>query len=74
MYIKVRAFPSAPKESVDKMSDDTFTISVKEPAEDNRANRRIIELVAKQFGISTSSVRIISGHHSPGKILSVSVD
>lgn len=71
MYIKVRVAASARKESLKKTSEDFFSVSVKEPAEQNRANARVLELVAAYFGVSPKQIRIISGHHSPGKILSI---
>lgn len=72
MYIKARIRAGAKKESFVATSSDRFEISVKEPAEENRANKRVIELVARHFQIPTAKVRIKSGHHSPSKILIVS--
>jgi len=69
VHVKVRA--GAKKESFLKLSETQFKISVKEKAEQNRANRRVIELVAAEFRISPEKVRILSGHHSPSKILVV---
>lgn len=71
MYIRVRVAAGAKKESFEQVSEDSFLVSVKEPAEQNLANRRVLELVAEHFGASPRQIRIISGHHSPGKILSV---
>lgn len=70
MYIKVRVFAGSNKEEFKKISDTHFEARVKEKAERNMANKRIIELIRRHFKIATD-VRIISGHHSPSKILSV---
>ena len=69
MFIHVRVKPSAKKESILKKSDTHFVISVKEPAERNMANKRIIEIIKRLFCIK--SVRIINGHNSPSKLLSI---
>lgn len=74
MYIKVRVTPDAKRETFEQNSSDHFTVSVKEPAEQNRANKRVIALIAEHFHLQPGKVRIISGHHSGGKILSVDVD
>jgi uncharacterized protein YggU (UPF0235/DUF167 family) len=74
MYIKVRVTPDAGKETFSKDSLDHFTISVKEPAERNYANRRVIELIAAHFNVPLGKVRMVSGHHSHGKILRVDVE
>ncbi len=74
MYIKVRVTPAAKRETLEQDSGDHFTVSVKEPAEQNRANKRVIALMAEHFHLPTRKVRIISGHHSGGKILSVDIE
>lgn len=71
MYIKVRAKTKQKKESVKQTSPDHLEISVKEPAERNLANERIIEMVRDHFKVYNGVVRIVSGHHSPSKILDV---
>lgn len=71
MYIKVKVIAGAKKENVEKVKVNEYKISVREPAERNLANSRIIFLVAKEISIPQSRIRIISGHHSPSKILSV---
>ena len=45
MYIKVKVVTNAKRENILKKSEDHFEIHVKEPAERNLANKRIIELV-----------------------------
>lgn len=71
MYVKVRVIAGAKKETIKQTSPDHFEISVKEEAKQNMANTRVRELIAAHFGAPLPAVRIISGHHSPGKILRV---
>jgi len=71
MYIRIKAKAGSKKESFEKMPKDSFLVAVKEPAEGNRANKRILELVGTHLGISAKQIRIISGHHSTTKILSI---
>lgn len=71
MYIRVRVKADAKREDLVVKSEDSFLVSVKEPAEQNRANERVLELVALHYGINPKQIRIISGHHAPGKILSI---
>jgi uncharacterized protein YggU (UPF0235/DUF167 family) len=70
MYVKVRASPGAKKELVKKLPNGTYEISVKEPAERNLANSKIIELLSYELKIPKNKMRIISGHHSRSKIIS----
>jgi uncharacterized protein (TIGR00251 family) len=69
MYIKVRVTAGAKEEVFEKKSKDHFDIKVKEKAQKNMANKRIIEIISKHF--STNNVKIINGHHSPSKLLSI---
>jgi len=70
MYIKVRVFASSKREEFKKISSTHFEARLKEKAERNMANKKVVELTRKHFG-ATGDVRIINGHHSPSKILSV---
>ncbi len=69
MYIKVKVKTGAKREVIEQVSDDHFDISVKEKAEHNYANTRILEIMRARF--PNTAVRIVSGHHSPSKILSI---
>lgn len=71
MYLKVRVIAGAKKEKFEQKSEEIFEISVKEKATQNMANKRIQELIARHFGIIKGNVKIISGHRSPSKIISV---
>lgn len=71
MYVKVRVVAGKKTESFTPTSSDHFTIWVKEKAERNMANNRVVELIARHFKVQLNKVRIVSGHHSPSKILSV---
>lgn len=73
MFIKVIATPGARKERITKVKDNEFHIAVREPAERNMANKRIVTLVAEACGVSTTKVRLLTGHHSRSKIVSVDV-
>ena len=70
MYLKVFVTPSAKNESIEERGG-ALAVSVKEPAEGNRANTRVRELVAAHLGKRVADVRVISGHHTRGKMLSV---
>lgn len=71
MYIKVKVYPDQKKEAFTVTGENRFEARVKLPAERNLANTRVMELVAGHFRIPTKSVRIVSGHQSPSKILSL---
>jgi len=69
--ISIKAKAGAKKESVEKLSDNEFVVSVKEPPIDGRANWAICRAVADYFGVSPSRVNVISGQSSKNKILEI---
>jgi len=71
MYVKVRVIPGAKKESFEPKGIDTFAASVREPAEQNLANRAVLLLVARHFKVTPGKVRLVSGHRSRSKVFSV---
>lgn len=71
MYLKISVVTEAKEESVKKTGSDSFDICVREKAEQNQANKRVLELIRAQFGGKAGAIRIVSGHHSPHKIVSV---
>lgn len=70
MYIKVFVTPDARRESVEEKGE-TLAISVREPAQGNRANERVREIVALRLHMPLGKVRILTGHRSRGKLLSI---
>lgn len=74
MYIHAKVIADAKKEDLKKLKKDHFAISVKEPAERNMANKRVVELLANYFKLLPNQVRIINGHQSPSKLLVVDID
>ncbi|MFH1608999.1 MAG: DUF167 domain-containing protein [Patescibacteria group bacterium] len=68
-YIKVIANINSKKQNITEKSDSHFEISVKEKAERNMANKKIIEILAEYFKILPKNIRIINGHQHPHKLL-----
>lgn len=71
MKISVKVKPGAKENEIEKIGENDFKISVKEPAKEGRANRAVIKALAKHLGISQSSVKIISGLKSKNKMVEV---
>ncbi|MFA6608340.1 MAG: DUF167 domain-containing protein [Candidatus Paceibacterota bacterium] len=69
MYLKIKVIPDSKKELVEKTSEDSWHVWVKVPAENNAANTRVLSIIRENF--PNQSVRIVSGHHSPSKIVSI---
>lgn len=70
-YVKVVVITNSKKDSIIAKSSDHFAITVKDKAENNMANKKVIELLAAHFSISRAKIRIINGHHHSHKLLVV---
>ena len=68
-YIHVKVTAGAGKESFRKKTEDHFEISVRQKAERNLANARVLLLVAEHFKVPVKKVRIINGHKHPSKLI-----
>lgn len=74
MYIRVRVIPKAKKEAFIQTGEHTFEVHVKEKAERNQANTRMLALVEKHFSLLVGQARIINGHHHPIKLIAIPTD
>lgn len=69
--IRIKAHPKSKHESVTEISDQILEIWVREPAENNLANHRIMEITGEFYEIPINKLRMISGHHAPTKKIQV---
>ena len=58
MIINVKVKPNSKEEKIEKISENEYAVCIKEPAEDNKANIRLINLLSKQIGVSYKDIRI----------------
>ncbi|NUQ57055.1 MAG: DUF167 domain-containing protein [Candidatus Paceibacter sp.] len=71
MKISVKVKPRAKKESVEKISETEFVVSVKEPPVDGRANWAVCRALGDYFGVSPSRVSILSGQSGKNKVVEI---
>jgi len=58
MIIKAKVKPNSKEEKIEKISENEYVISVKEPAENNKANIRLINLLSKELNVSYKCIKI----------------
>ena len=71
MKIKVLAKPRSNKAEIKKIDDEHYMVSVKEPPVKGEANRAILKLLSKYFGVSLSQVRMVHGHTTRNKTIKI---
>lgn len=72
MKIFVKAKPGAREEKVEKIDENNFAVSVKEPPVQGRANAAIARALAEHFKVGSSQVRLLSGFSSRQKVFEIS--
>jgi uncharacterized protein len=71
MKINVRAKPNSREEKVEKIDEQNYVVSVKEPPEKGKANTAIRNALAVYFKTASARVKIISGYSSRNKIIEI---
>lgn len=71
MKIIVKTKPGAKENKIEKVDEANYTIYIKEPPINGRANAALIKLLADHFDISPSLVQIISGYMARVKVVEI---
>jgi uncharacterized protein len=72
MQIKIKVLPrSSQNKIVGKMSDGTLKIKLTAPPVDGEANKKLIELLSKEFRVAKSKIRIIKGLRGKNKVVEI---
>ena len=61
LVLKIRLLPRASDNSLVGVSDGRLRIRVSAAPVDNAANQRMIAILAKEFGVAKSRVRLLAG-------------
>lgn len=70
-YLKVKVRAGARQAAFAEKSPDTYSMHVKEPAENGRANQAVLKRLAEHLGVPVGRLWIVKGAHSPSKIIEV---
>jgi uncharacterized protein (TIGR00251 family) len=72
LKIQVKVKPRSKTEDVAKEIDgNVYVVRVKEPPVEGKANRAMLKLLARHFGVPESRLRIVSGLSSKNKVVEV---
>lgn len=71
MRIFITAKPSAKERKVEETGKNRFTVWVKEPPKEGRANTAVLAALAEYLHASKSSLKILSGRTSRNKVIEI---
>ena len=72
MKLEIRVQPRSSKEEVKRLSEGSYKVYMHEPAIEGKANKKLIEILSRYFGVKKSEISIISGLKSKNKIVALS--
>jgi hypothetical protein len=73
MYLRIKVHPKSKDSGVfDTMEDGTLKVRVKAPPEKGKANKEVIKVLAKKYGVKKSEVEIVSGATDQIKLIKIS--
>jgi len=68
---RVRVQPGASKNEIVGVQQDALRIRISAPPVEGKANRALVQFLAKQLGVKPSQVEILSGHTSRIKTIQI---
>lgn len=69
MVIKVKVTPNAPKNQIVGWLNNTLKIKIAAPPQKGKANKELINFLAKEWNVQKSDIKIIKGRRSNTKLL-----
>jgi uncharacterized protein len=71
MQKRVKVKPNSKQQKIEELADGSLIVHLKSPPVDGKANEELIKLLAKNFDVSKSSIRIKSGTTSRQKVIEI---
>jgi len=69
LILKIKVEPRSSRAGVIGQYGDSLKVKLTSPPVEGRANKELIEILAKQFGVHKRNIEIISGHSSKNKLV-----
>ncbi len=71
MRIEVFVKTGMKEASIEKMSDGTYRVCVKERPQENNANFAVMNVLARHFNVALSRIRLIAGRTASHKFFEI---
>lgn len=71
MKINIKVNPRSSKNEVQKLEDGTYKVKLTAAPVDGEANKKLIELLSKEFRVGKSSVKIVRGGTGRNKVVEI---
>lgn len=72
--LRVKVKPNSKQQEIREAADGSWTVRLKSPPIDGKANAELIQLLAQRFEVPKSAVRIKAGAAASNKLIEVDLD
>lgn len=69
--ISIKVIPKSSENKITKQPDGTFRIKLTAAPVDGAANKKLIELLSKEWGVAKSKIKILKGKTNKNKIIEI---
>lgn len=73
MRFYVKVVPGSSREKIEKISNGNYKAWINAPAEKDKANQRLIEVLSEYFNVRKSGISLIGGKTSRIKLIQIEV-
>jgi uncharacterized protein (TIGR00251 family) len=74
MHKQIKVKPNSKQQIIEEALDGSLTVHLKSPPVDGKANKELVEILAKRFDVSKSQIIIKSGLSSRNKLVKIDTD
>lgn len=74
MHKQIKVKPNSKQQIIEEALDGSLTVHLKSPPVDGKANKELIEILAKRFDVSKFQIRIKSGLSARNKLVEIDTD
>ncbi|EKE06642.1 MAG: hypothetical protein ACD_18C00311G0009 [uncultured bacterium] len=71
MRLNIKVIPKSSLNKVIKISETELKVKLTSPPVDGEANKKLIEILSKEYNVAKSKIRIVRGETSKSKIVEI---
>ena len=71
MRVSVTVIPKSSRNAIEKLEEGIYKVWVTTVPQKGSANKAVIEILAKEFGVAKSLIELVSGHRDKRKIFDI---
>lgn len=71
MRLNIKVIPKSSLNKITKCADGSLKIKITSPPVDGEANKKLIEILSKEYKVAKSKIRILKGETGKNKVVEI---